>query len=43
VSAPNRYSFPDPTGTAWTVRVGNGGPAAVGFSAIAICTTAAIG
>jgi hypothetical protein len=30
--------FPDANDTAWTVRVGNGGPATVGFSVIAICT-----
>jgi hypothetical protein len=35
--------FPDAGGTVWTVRVGNGGPAAVGFTGFAICTTATIG
>lgn len=31
--------FPDNAGTAWTVRVGNGGPVASGFTVVAICTT----
>ena len=32
--------YPDGANTAWTGRVGNGGPAAVGFTVYAICASA---